>query len=501
MNPVLKLENINKKISDFFSLRDINLEFFKGEAHVLIGENASGKTSLMKIIAGFYLKDNGKIYIDNKEVKINSPADSKKIGISMIHQDFSLFDHFSIAENIFLESKKYSILSLKIIDFESMCSECDNLFAKFNIKLDSKTKVKKLSFAQKQLVEVAKAYVNKPKIIIMDEPSSSLTINESKILFNIIKELKKLNSVIIFISHRIEDLNAIGDRISILREGKIIFSSATLNLSEDKIINLMTGMDYSKRYPKLNIQHGREILRVKDLTSGKTFKNLNFNLYKKEILGITGLAGSGKSKLARCIFGIDKIKSGKIYLDNKFVNIKNTIDSIDNKIGYLSEDKYKDGLFLYLNIPLNITAPNLKRISNGYFIDKSFEKELTNTYTKKLDIKYANLYDNISQLSGGNQQKIALAKWIISRSKILILDEPTIGIDIASKVDIYNIINELVTKGSSIILISSDINEIIGMCDRVLVLYEGEISKTLTRENLSRDKIIKYMVKLGDNNL
>jgi ribose transport system ATP-binding protein len=501
MGSALSLKNVNKKISNFFSLKDINIEFFSGEAHVIIGENASGKTSLMKIIAGYISKDSGKIYIEDKEVCITNPTVSKKHGISMIHQEFSLFNHFSVAENIYLESKKYSIKSLKIIDFESIYKECDKLFKKFNIPLNSRTKVKKLNVAQKQLVELAKAYIKKPNIIIMDEPSSSFTIEESKILFNIVNELKKLNSAIIFISHRIEDISAIGDRISIIRNGEIIFSSTTINLDEDKIINLMTGMDYSKRYPKLYLKRGREVLNIKNLYSGKTLKNINLKLHKNEILGITGLTGSGKSKIARCLFGIDKIKSGEIFIDKKKVLINSTLDSIKYKIGYLSEDKYKDSLFLYLNVPLNVTAPNIKRISNGYFINKLFETELTEDYIKKLDIKISNLDDKLAYLSGGNQQKIALSKWIMSRSKILILDEPTVGIDIAAKVDVYNIINELVTKGASIILISSDINEIVGMCDRVLVLFEGNISKVLSKEEMSRDKIIKYMVKLGEHKI
>lgn len=490
--PILKLENISIKISDFFQLNNIYFELYKGEVHVLMGENGSGKSSLMNIIWGAYLKDSGNIYMDGELVSINSPMDAKKLGITMIHQDASLFEHFTIAENIYMDNKPYLNKILKIIDYNKMHSNCQALFKKLGFTLNSKNIIKNLSVAEKQLVDICKAYVSNARIIIMDEPTSSLTETEASLLFNIIKELKKTGVSIIYISHKLEEIRQIGDRISVIRGGEIIGTENIDHMEIHNIIHMMTGLELKERYPKLKVKPGKEVLSVRNLYAGTTIKDINFTLKKREILGIIGLVGSGRSKIAKCIFGIDKLDSGEIYINNVKVNLTCPADAIKSGIGYVTEDRSSEGLFMYLNIAENMTAPCISKVSNYFLIDKEIEKNLSVNYIDRLGIKNNSINEKAAYLSGGNQQKVVLAKWIMSKSKILILDEPTKGIDIASKVDVYNVMNEMVTKDVSIILISSDVDEVLGMCDRTIVLYNGKISAIISRNEATREKIMFY---------
>lgn len=492
VQPILKLVNLNRKVSDFFSLKDINLDLYKGEVHVLMGENGSGKSTLMNIIWGAHIKDSGDILIDGAPVSINSPVDAKKLGIAMIHQDSSLFEHFTVAENIYIDNKPYKSRPLKIIDWGKMYSDCQALFGRLGFTLNSRSKVKHLNVAQKQLVEISKAYISNARIIIMDEPTSSLTESESSLLFNIINELKKSGVAIIYISHKLEEIRQIGDRITVIRGGEIIGTQHIGNMDVSNIINMMTGMDLKERYPKLNVKLGREILKVSGLYAGSSLKDINFSLKKREILGVIGLVGSGRTKIAKCIFGLDRIESGEIFVEGKKIEISSPADAIAAGIGYVTEDRSTDGLFMYLNIPENITAPNISKVTNNLIIDKEIERSITKAYIDRLGIKIGTINDKAAYLSGGNQQKVVLAKWIMSKSKILILDEPTKGIDIASKVDVYNLMNEMVTKDVSIILISSDVDEVMGMCDRTMVLYGGRVAAVIPKSEAKREKIMFY---------
>jgi ABC-type sugar transport system ATPase subunit len=490
--PLLELIHVNKKLSDFFSLKDICMQLNKGEVHVLMGENGSGKSSLMNLIWGALLKDNGDIFIDGNSVSINSPMDAKRLGIAMIHQQSSLFEQFTIAENIYIDAKPYINKALKIIDWNKMFSDCQSLFKKLGFSFNSKTLVENLNVAEKQLVEICKAYVSNARIIIMDEPTSSLTETESLLLFDIIKELKKSGVAIIYISHKLEEIQQIGDRISVIRCGEIIGTQSIMDMNVDNIIHMMTGLELKESYPKLPVKLGKDVLKVMNLYAGTTIKNINFNLRKREILGIIGLVGSGRSKIAKCIFGMDKVDAGEIYIYDKKVNLNSPADAIAAGIGYVTEDRTTEGLFMYMSVPQNISAPNISKVSNHLIIDTKIEETIANTYISKLGIKIGTIHDKAAYLSGGNQQKVVLAKWIMSKSKILILDEPTRGIDIASKVDIYNVMNEMVTKDVSIILISADVDEVIGMCDRIVVLYNGKISAIVPRNEATRENLLAY---------
>lgn len=490
-NALLKIKGVSKKLSENFSLKNIDLDLNEGEVHAIVGENGSGKSSIMNILSGLHIKDSGNIYIDDELVNINSPLDAKKLGITMIHQESSLFEHISIAENIFIDNNPYLSKKLKLIDFRKIYSDCDTLLNKFGLNVSSKTIVKHLSPAQKQIVEIAKAYVSHARIIIMDEPTSSLGENETSILLDIIKELKKHYISIFYITHKLEEINKICDRVSTMREGKITGTQSIENISINDIFNMIIGFDSNERYPKINFKLGNEVLRIFDLNSGDFLKQINLSLRKKEILGITGLIGSGGTKIAESIFGINKIDSGKIVINGIYNQINSPSDAIKAGIAYVTEDRIIKGLFPHLKVYENISAASMYRIKHGFMINEKYEKEMARSYMHKLGIKSHNINSEISHLSGGSQQKVVLAKWIMSKSKIFIFDEPTKGIDIASKVDVYNLMNELLQKGAAIILISSDLHELMGMCDRIAVLSKGRIIDILSKQNFSTEKILE----------
>lgn len=492
---LLKIKGVSKKLSENFSLTNIDLDLNEGEVHAIVGENGSGKSSIMNILSGLYIKDSGHIYIEDELVNIASPLDAKKLGITMIHQESSLFEHISIAENIFIDTNPYLSKKLKLIDFKKMHNECEKLLNKFGLNISSKTIVKHLSPAQKQIIEIAKAYVSHARIIIMDEPTSSLGENETSILLDIIKELKNHNISIFYITHKLEEINKICDRVSTMRDGKIIGTRSIENISINDIFNMIIGFDSNERYPKINFKLGNEVLRISDLNSGDFLKHINLSLRKKEILGITGLIGCGGTKIAESIFGINKIDSGKIIINGNHKQINSPSDAIKAGIAYVTEDRIINGLFPHLKVYENISAASMYRIKHGFLINEKYEKEMAISYMDKLGIKSHNINSDISHLSGGSQQKVVLAKWIMSKSKIFIFDEPTKGIDIASKIDVYNLMNELLQKGAAIILISSDLHELMGMCDRIAVLSKGRIIDTIPRQRFSTDKILELETK------
>lgn len=490
-NTILKIENINKKLSEYFSVKNINIELNKSEVHAIVGENGSGKSSLMNVLCGIYTKDSGSIYIDGKLANIDSPSAAKKFGITIIHQESSLFEHISIAENIFINNMPYLNKKLKIVNFSKMHSDCKKLLNRLGLNISSKTLVRYLNPAQKQIVEIARAYASESKIIIMDEPTSSLGENESSMLFNIINELKSNGVSVFYITHKFEELKQICDRVSIMKDGKIIETKSIENIDISDIFHVIAGFELNKPYPKINFKLGKEVLKITKLNSGGFLKDISLSLRKREILGVTGLIGSGGTRIAEAIFGISKIDSGEIVINGTAKQITSPHDSIKSGIAYVTEDRVVKGIFPSLKIYENLSAASIPRVSNKFLINKKYEKEIAASYVDKLAIKTPTINDKVSHLSGGNQQKLVLAKWIMSKAKIFIFDEPTKGIDVASKIDVYNLMNELLQKGASIILISSDINELIGMCDRISVLSNGKIVDTLSKQSFSAEKILQ----------
>lgn len=496
--PKLELKGIYKYISEAFSLSNISLNLNSGEVHAIIGENGSGKSTVVKIISGLLKPDFGEILINGNPVTADSVHAAKMLGIHCVWQDINLYPNLTVAENIYIDHVNVEKKLFKKINKYQMYHDCSVVFKELGIDIDPTAIAGKLGFAQKQLIEMVKAYISKADIVIFDEPSAAFTPLEKEVLFRIIKLLKEKNTAIFYITHLINEIEYIADRYTVMYQGKIIGTRNVADSSEDEIIQMLSVPVDRRRYPKINLPIGKVVMSVRDLSAAGILSSINFDLRKSEILGITGLMGSGRSLLAQCLFGLTPIKSGTIQIDGRIETINSPSDAINNGIALLPEDRAVSSIFGCLDLENNVTVSSLKRFEQYMYLDNRIMSEVAGTYIDKLSIRPGHLNDLLSTYSGGNQQKVAVARWIMSRSKIYILDEPTRGVDVASKTDIYNSILDLATKGASVIFISSDTEEILGMCDRILVLAEGRITGEFKRSEATREAIM-YKATIKSN--
>lgn len=487
MNNLLRMENISKHFPGVLALDNVSFDLKEGEVHCLVGENGAGKSTLMKILSGAILKDSGKIFINDKEAEINGPYDSQMLGIGLIYQDFKLVPELTAADNIFLGneiSKNFFFL-----DKNKMNRLAKLTLDQLGEKIETDIPIDKLSIAQKQFVEIAKALRRNVKIVAMDEPSAPLTNQETENLFLTINKLKENGTGIIYISHRLEEIFKIGDRVTVLRDGK---SAGTFKLNyvdSKRLIQLMVGRELAEEFPRHSLKRGKEILRLENIRGG-ILKNINLQVYRGEIVGLAGLVGSGRSELVRIIFGADKKENGEILLNGKELITRSPRDAIDSGIALLTEDRNKYGLFMELNIRKNITISSLKNLLSGIFIDKKKEAEVSLNFFNQLKIKAPSVETRVEALSGGNRQKVVLARWLFSDSQLFIFDEPTAGIDIGVKYEIYGLINKLADEGAGIIVISSDLPELIGISDRIAVMCDGRITGILDKPEFNQEKIL-----------
>ena len=497
---ILQMKGIKKSFSGVKVLKNAGIEAVKGEVQILLGENGAGKSTLMKILAGAYSKDEGEIIYKGKSVQINNPKDAEKLGIAIIYQEFNLIPYLSVAENMFLGKESMSNIPGKI-DFEDMYKKAQQMLDRLEVEINPKDMVADLGIAQQQMVEIAKALSVNADVIIMDEPTAALTDKEINSLFKIIHRIKEEGVTIIYISHRLEEFKIIGDRVTIMRDGDTV---GMVNIDEttiDDLIKLMVGREIGNKFPKIDVEKGETLLEVRNLKRKGAFENINFTLRKGEILGVSGLMGAGRTEVMRSIFGIDPIDSGEVYLEGKRVNIKSPADAIKNKIGFVTEDRRDEGLVLSMDVKENITLCTLSKfLANPGKLNLGEEVNEANSFIDKLKIKCSDYTQKTGTLSGGNQQKIVIAKWLLADSKILILDEPTRGIDVGAKQEIYNIMNELLKSGVGIIMISSELPEILGMSDRILVMSRGEILGELDRKEANQEKIMHYATGGGKYN-
>jgi ribose transport system ATP-binding protein len=487
-NKLLELQNISKSYPGVLALDSVSLEVYPGEVHCLIGENGAGKSTLIKILSGAINRDSGNIFVNGNAIEINSPLDSQRLGIGIIYQDFKLIPELSIADNIFLGNEILNEHS-PTLNKNKMKLLAEAALHQLGEQYDVNTPIYKLSVAAKQLVEISKAINKDVKILAMDEPTASLTESEIKNLFKIIKKLKNDGVGIIYISHRIEEIFEIGDRVTVLRDGKKIITEEMKNVNRDILIKWMVGRELAQQFPKNVEMRKKENLRLENVRTEK-LRNINLSLYEGEVLGLAGLIGSGRTELARIIFGADRIISGNIYLNNKKINLKSPKDAIDNGIALLTEDRNLYGLFTELSVRENISISNLNSLINGVFIDKKKEISDSKAFVESLKIRTPSIETSVENLSGGNRQKVVLARWLYTKSKIVIFDEPTAGIDIGVKYDIYNLIKQLVKDGIGVIVISSELPELIGISNRIAVLCEGEITGILEEHEISQEKIL-----------
>lgn len=487
---LLEMKGVSKQFPGVYALKNVDFHLDSGEVHALLGENGAGKSTLMKILGGIYSIDEGKIFIKGNEVQINGVKDAQKYGISIIHQEIVLVPYLSIAENIYLGREP--VTKTGLIDKREMYKQAQQLLNDFDLNLTASTLVAKLTVAQQQMIEIIKAVSFNSDIIVMDEPTSSLSEKEVDFLFSTIRNLKKKGVGIVYISHRMNELFEITDKISVLRDGQYIGTLVTKETKNDQLISMMVGRELTNYYVRNFKEPGKEILHVNQLCKKAVLDNINFQLYRGEILGFAGLVGAGRSELMKCIFGLDPFDSGEILIDGKKIEIKNPNDAIKNKIVYVTENRKEEGLFLIDSVQYNLTIKVLEEFIKFFKVNSRHEKEITQQYINELSIKTPHAGQKVGNLSGGNQQKVLFSRWLATKPKVLILDEPTRGVDVGAKAEIYAIMNRLVNEGVSIIMISSELPEVINMSDRVAVMYKGRIQTILQRDYLSQETIMHY---------
>ncbi len=494
--PALEMRNISKQYPGVRALDDVSLSVDVGEIHALLGENGAGKSTMMKILAGAQSKDSGEILLNGSVVQIDSPQKAMSLGISIIYQEFNLVPYLSAGENIYLGREPRAAIP-GFVDFKKLYADAQVVLDKLGVKIDARAPVNTLSVAGQQMVEIAKATSKKSKIIVMDEPSATLTDHELRALFRLMLQLKSEGVSIVYISHRLEEIVEVCDRATIMRDGRHVATKAVKDLTREEIIRLMVGRELKDAIPKVPAPLGDVALEVKHLNRKGVLHDISFAVRKGEVLGIAGLVGAGRTETARVIFGADPMDSGSIEVFGKPVRIKSPQDAIRHGIGLVTEDRKQQGLVLGMVVRENTTLANLDFLSSLGFIRRGEEREVAEKYRTDLSIKTPTIEQTVHNLSGGNQQKVVLAKWLYTGSKILIFDEPTRGIDVGAKSEIYKLMNELAKNGVAIIMISSELPEVLGMSDRILVMHEGRLTGELSRADATQEKIM-HLATGGD---
>ncbi|MFL0504193.1 sugar ABC transporter ATP-binding protein [Ureibacillus sp. 179-F W5.1 NHS] len=491
MSYVLEMKEISKSFPGVKALQNVNFSVLPGEVHCLIGANGAGKSTLMKILSGVYEKDEGTILLNGNEVKITSPSDSKENGIATIYQELSLVEELSLAENIFLGN--YLNPKAGLIKWNQLKNEATELFSLLGLSLSPNLLVKEVSMGLKQMTEIAKAISTKCQIIVMDEPSTALSGDEINKLFDVIRLLKKQGYTIIYISHKLDELYTIGDRVTVLRNGKWVITEELENISEPQLVEYITGRKIEKQ-AKQHIYHQKEeFLKVHNLTN-KHLKNVSFTVGKGETVGLYGLVGSGRTELLRAIYGADKLIDGEIFLNGVKKKIASPKVAVNEGMGLVPENRKTEGIIANLSIEENAFLPSLNNYSKSRFLQQSKIREKMKESIKKLNIKTPSPKTEIRNLSGGNQQKVIISKWLIHQSKLLLFDEPTQGIDVGAKDEIYKIMRDLASQGTSIVVASSEIDELLAICDRVLVMFEGKIIKEYLSPANEKSEILNSAV-------
>ena len=490
----LQMEGISKRFPGVRALNAVDFDLLPGEVHALVGENGAGKSTLMKILGGAYIPDGGCIRIDGKDVQIKSPSNSMAMGVSIIYQEFNLVPSLSVAENMFLGKEKVKGKSPSL-DRRSMEEAAAGVMARLGMKdVDCSKPVRTLSVARQQLVEIGKAVFNNARILVMDEPTAVLSRRESESLFRLIEDLKAEEIAVVYISHRLEEVLALSDRITVLRDGEVVtrFDNHEKQVSEDDLVSNMVGRELKDIFPeRSDVLSGEKVLEVDSLAKTGLFSDVSFSVSSGEIVGFSGLVGSGRTEIMKSLSGFYGWDSGAVFLDGKAVVLKDTARAISRGIVLVPEDRKQEGLILKMTLGENMVLPVLKSLSSYGHILKKTRKKLIEEYLEKLRIRPALPRRQINHFSGGNQQKTVIAKWLATEPRVIIFDEPTRGIDIGAKVEIYKLIDELARRGTAIIFISSELMEVMGMCDRIYTVYNGTISGEFSREGATQEELMR----------
>ena len=490
----LKMDGISKAFPGMIALDHVSLSVSKGEVLALMGENGAGKSTLMKILAGEYKKDSGRITVNDKVINIDSAQKAQDAGIALIHQEFSLVPELSVYQNIFLGKELKSKIP-GIVDAKGMQEKAKEALESIGIvEIDVRKTVKDLTVSEQQMVEIAKVISTDAWLIVMDEPTSSLTENEKERLFQIIRQLKEKGTAIIYISHKMQEIFEITDQITVLRDGQYVGSRATKEVTENTIIQMMVGRELNNIFDRERNPLGKTIMKVENLTCPGKFQDISFEVREGEVLGFSGLMGAGRTEVMKCIFGLDRAVCGQIYMDGRKLNIRNPKDAIDASIAYVPEDRKAEGFVPFMSIRKNMACPSYRRISRFGVYNRKDEKKISDTYVKKLNVKTVSDEKNVLELSGGNQQKVILGKWMAMHPKVLILDEPTRGIDVGAKAEIHQLIGEIARQGLAVILISSELPELLGCADNIVVLRDGMETGYFNAADVTQDIIMEKSI-------
>jgi len=487
---LLEVENVRKAFPGVLALDNVQFKLKRGHVHALMGENGAGKSTLMKIISGIYTPDSGSFRLKGQEIRLNSPLDALRYGIAMIHQELNLMAYMTVAENIWIRREPRNALGF--VRHEEMRRRTQELFDRLDIQIDPEIEVRDLSVASRQMVEIAKAVSYDSDVLIMDEPTSALTDREVDHLFKIIRTLKSQGKGIVYITHKMNELFEIADEVSVFRDGKFVGEHPAASVTRDDIIKLMVGREITQMFPKQTVPIGDVILSVKNLTLAGRFQDISFDLRKGEILGLAGLVGSGRSNVAETIFGVTPATSGTIEIDGKRIDIRSPAQAMDSGMAFLTEDRKETGCFLLLDVMSNMQIALLRRshVKAG-FVDERTLQKLCLEQKNILRIRTPDLEETILNLSGGNQQKVLIARWLMIHPRILILDEPTRGIDVGAKAEIHRLIGDLAGRGVAVLMISSELPEVLGMSDRVLVMHEGRQTGIVDRKDADQVRIME----------
>lgn len=485
-NYILTLKNITKEFPGVKALDDVTINIERGTIHGLVGENGAGKSTLIKILAGIYQPNKGEIILDGKPCRFNSPIEARRAGISVVHQEIKLAEPLSVAENMFLGNVQ---LKNGLVDWKGMRRRAREIVEDLGMDIDINAQVSSLTVAKKQIVEIMHAINNNSRILIMDEPSAVLTDRELEVMFRIVKQLRDEGITIIYISHRLDEIFGLCSNVSVLRDGCHIDTIPVASIDRQGLINMMVGREMGQEYPKEVGNVGGTILEVKNLSRG-ILQDISFEVKSGEVFGISGLVGAGRTELARAILGIDKPESGEVYVRGKKVHYRTFADAIRDGLGLIPEDRKLQGLVQIMSVKRNTTLVNMKRVLRAGVISSSLEEKLSKEYADKLHVVTPSMETEVQYLSGGNQQKVVIAKWLFQNSEILFLDEPTRGIDVGAKAEIYRLINRMAKEGKTIIMISSEMPELLGMCDRIMVMHEGHKMGELNAAEATQAKIM-----------
>ncbi|NLJ41219.1 MAG: sugar ABC transporter ATP-binding protein [Clostridiales bacterium] len=489
---ILKVKGITKEFPGVRALDDVSFNIERGTIHALIGENGAGKSTLIKILGGIYHPNSGKIELNGEEREFHSPFEARKGGISLVHQEIKLSDPLTVAENMFLGN--LMLKGKQVVDWKGMRRRAQEIVDDLGMDIDVNATVESLTVAKQQVVAIMQAINNNSKILVMDEPSAVLTDRELESMFRIVRQLREQGITIIYISHRLDEVFQLCDNVSVLRDGRHINTLPVADVTKTELINMMVGREMGLEYPKEVGNIGETILEVKNLNRGKYLKDISFKVRSGEVFGISGLVGAGRTELARAILGIDRIDSGEIYVRGKKVHYHTFAQAIDDGLGLIPEDRKLQGLVQMMSVKKNTTLVNLDRVIRRGVIKNTLEDEFSNEYTKKLNVVAPSMETEVQYLSGGNQQKVVIAKWLFQEAEILFLDEPTRGIDVGAKTEIYRLINQMVKEGRTVIMISSEMPEILGMCDRIMVMHEGRKMGELDVADATQEKIMALCV-------